>query len=150
MIAEEDERLDAEAAWQARRQDRRAGAPALMNELDGLDDSEFSDWASHRRDVEAWEPNYDYGDHGRQDEDGQERNHEHENRHNDYQEDQHHDNDLDADGETDVFSSSPLPRYIDPAVQAFNDSIKAAGEAHKRRHEHHHRITRASDWGMDV
>ena len=75
--------------------------------------------------MEAWEPDYDYDN---------------------YQEDQHHhDSDLDADGETDVFSSSPPPRQIDPAVQAFNDSIEAAGEAHKRRHELHHGITRASD-----
>jgi recombination DNA repair RAD52 pathway protein len=120
-----------------------------MNELDRLDDSEFTDWVSHRQDVEAWEPNCDY-DRGQQDEDKQEEDHEHKNRYDDYQEDQHHhDSDLDADGETDVFSSSPPPRQIDPAVQAFNDSIEAASEAHKRRHELHHGITRASDWGID-
>jgi hypothetical protein len=105
-----------------------------MNELDGLDNLVFTDWASHQ-----------------QDEDGQDEDHEHENRHDDYQEDQHHhDSDLDADSKTNVFSSSPPPRQIDLAVQAFNDSIKAAGEAHQRRHELHHGITRASDWGMDA
>jgi hypothetical protein len=135
--AAEEERQAAEAARQA----RRTQATELIDMLDGLDDLEFTDWASHQRDVEAWEPDYGYDNY--QDED--------ENRYDDYQEDQHHhDSDLDADGEIDVFSSSPPPRQIDPAVQAFNDSIEAAGEAHKRRHELHHGITRASDWGMDV
>lgn len=49
----------------------------------------------------------------------------------------------DYDDELDV-----IPQ-IDPEVQAFNNSIKALETSQQRRHELHHGITRAADWGMD-
>jgi hypothetical protein len=65
------------------------------------------------------------------------------------------DGEADAEGETDddlayTFPSSPpQPRTpLSQEVLDFNQAIAEAKEAHRRRHNLHHGITKPSDWGL--